>query len=318
MGLQLSQCLELRQELKLSQIIETNMLLSVPDEVLSLVMGKISTNPEIIESFLQRERKEKQRASSADESVKAIYYSLFPSKKSGDSASIRGIIGSPDLSGLEDCLSDTVVTITPDVIYKGRKNQAPKLKYSEHLTGSVTIQIMQLDVSRYNETSRLLNRLRLFNDWKNGLLRNVYAYIGDVQRNFFEELEYARCRILFAKDIANYVGVSESTIYRALSNRYIQAESIRGRKEIINSKDLIVTPDDLKKFIALPVLNGVMKEEFGIGIAYSDSEIIGKYPGLARRTIAKYRQTSDIPPANIRNQEYANAQRTEPYQFSKN
>jgi hypothetical protein len=89
---------------------------------------------------------------------------------------------------------------------------------------------------------------------------------------------------------------------------------MEGDQRFFYAKDLLVLPDELKKYQVLPELNSIFSEEFRRGKAYSDREITEKIPSIARRTVAKYRLNADIPNITERNQIYKSGEKSRPYQ----
>ena len=87
--------------------------------------------------------------------------------------------------------------------------------------------------------------------------------------------------------------------------------------EVIYSKDLLVTKDQLKRFEAIPPLNGVMEREFNEGIVFSDQDIASGL-NITRRTVTKYRELSGIPNRKERKQAYDARELNNPYLFFSN
>ena len=304
----------LKQELRLTQIIEFSNLMAVPDEVLNAVVGAVSYNPEIVESTLQRKKEESHSFVHNSEKVRTLYSSLTPSKGDSDSRK-SGLIGSPDLKDLKDCLGQYQTAITSDVTYIGRRNEKPELVFSDHLKGSMNLSLFQLDASKYPETSKLLYQLKNFDEWKRKTLKNAYVIIGGTQREFLEDFDKTRYNILNQKNLAEKINVSEGAVSRILSNRWVEARNIAGDQQFLYAKDLLATKNDLKKYNALPILNEILAEEFKNREAYSDRIIAERVPNLARRTIVKYRQSSGIPAYSERNKVYRAEEIEEPFKF---
>tara|TARA_Y100000034_G_C6889645_1_gene409060 strand:- start:1410 stop:2363 length:954 start_codon:yes stop_codon:yes gene_type:complete len=312
--------LELKQgiNLRLMQVIELSNLISIPDEVLNVVTGAISYNPDNIETILQNRRKDQVKREDGSTKTQIIYSSLMPSK--GDEnikrSSSNGLIISPDISTLEGCLENYKTNITPDMTYIGRKNKRPEIVFSDHLKGSIPVMaIQQLDTSKYPETSKLLSQLKKFDEWKRSTLRDAYVIIGGVQREFLEEFDTAKFNMLDQQKIANKLDIHLSTISRILANRWVEARNIHGNQKFMYAKDFLITNDSFKRYSLLPSLNNVFIEEFEKGTAYSDIKISEKVPNLARRTIAKYREMDDIPISRERNEIYKEGSRTEPFKL---
>jgi len=309
MQIQLSQAQELRQEMTIAQKIELTNLMAVPDEVLNVVVGALAYNPKGVEEALQR-RKAERKYSDAAEKSQAIYTGLTDSMGIGTNG---GTIGAPDIGSLEGCLSGFQASVTPDVTYIGRKNDKPDVVFSDHLKGSFGLHMLQVDSSEYPETAKLLAQLRRFDSWKRGELRKSYIEIGDVQREYFEKYNPARFNLLGQKELAERVGLSSGTISRILENRWVEARNLDRENKYIKAKDLLVTGDQLKRYITVPRINALLKKEFESGDALSDDDISKQLHNVARRTVTKYRHKAGIPTAKERSRSYRTNGVSEPY-----
>lgn len=308
----------LRPKLRLSQVIELSNLMVVPDEVISVVAGAISYNPDSIEERLQKIKKENPSMySTTGKKTQTIYSSLIPSKGNSEGKKgIEGIVGQPDLRYLEDNFRKYSTNLTPDVTFIGRKNEKPELVLSDHLKGSINLMMLTVDPSEYPETAKLLSNLRKFDGWKRETLSEAYTMIGGAQREYFEDFDSGKFNIFSQDNLANKLNLTTSTISRILGNRWVEARNIEGEQKYIYSKNLLKTSDEIKKYKAIPLINRLLSEEFRMKEAYSDKEIVERLNGvLARRTISKYRANSGIPGINERNKEYRNFNLDEPYQI---
>ncbi|MFH1210435.1 MAG: hypothetical protein V1645_00820 [archaeon] len=309
-ALQLSQ--GLRQEIKLSQVIEFNNLMAVPDNVLNVVTGAITYNPDTIETALQNFKREQPRGDSSTK-VQNIYGALA-SPKGDDKFRRGGMIIGPDLRTLEECLGTYPAIITPDVTYIGRKDERPEVVFSDHLKDSIML-LLQIDQTKYPETSKLLARLKSFDTWKRGKLREAYVILGGEQREFIATLDPFRYNLFRQDQLADKMELSTSTISRILSNRWVEARNTEGIEKFLYAKDLFATRDDLNRYTALPTLNKILEEEFERKAAFSDREISERVSRLARRTVTKYREESKIPNFSERNRMYKTSDVTEPFKF---
>lgn len=307
---------ELRQQMSLTQVIEFSNLLAIPDEVLSTVALGISYNPASVEAVLRQRREQGTVKPDTSGKVQSLYAHLTNPQRDADAVKeLQGVIFSPEVGSLENCLGKYSVVITPDVTYVGRKDAKPEMVLSDHLKGSLNLQLAQLEEAQYPETSRLLARLQHFDEWKRRTLRSAYVIIGEVQREFLEDLDNTRYHIFKAENLAEKLQLHESTVSRLLSNRWVEARSVVGDQKVLYAKDMLVTNDGLKKYLALKPLNNLLLEEFERKKAYSDRELTEKVRGLARRTIAKYRLEAGVPGTCQRNEAYKSAERTEPYKL---
>jgi len=276
------------------------------------VAGTLLYNPDSIESILQSKRKEKNKEDVSDK-VQSIYSSLSTCNLSNKKN--KGIILSPDVRTLEGQLKVYQAEVTPDVTYIGRKQNKPEIVFSDHLKGARSLLLMQIDTSKYPETSKLLSQLKKFDEWKRSKLRESYAVFGDKQREFFENFDITKYHIFKQEDLANELTLNPGTISRILSNRWVEARDINGNQKFFYTKDLFVTSDNLKKYMILPKFNKMLEEEFKRKKAYPDYEIQKKIPSIARRTVAKYREDASIPNFAERDKIYKSEELKEPYRI---
>ncbi len=306
---------ELKQGLKLSQAIQFSKLMSVPDEVLSAVAGAILYTPDSIEGILREQKVQPGVHDDKVKKVQTIYSSFLPSKGDAEGSG-KGIVPAPDLRALEGRLGDCKVIATPDVTYIGRKSEKPEVVFSDHLKGSTGLFMLQVDSSKYPESSRLLDQLKRFDDWKRSKLRDSYVLIGGAQREFLEDFDPLMYRVFTQEKLARVLGNNAGTISRLLSCRWAEARSISGEQRVIYAKDFFVSSADLMKYAASPMLNNLFQEEFEHGKALSDSDISKKIRKVARRTITKYRMEHEIPDVYERSKAYKEGSRKEPYKIA--
>ncbi|HVY54908.1 MAG TPA: RNA polymerase factor sigma-54, partial [Thermodesulfobacteriota bacterium] len=140
-------------------------------------------------------------------------------------------------------------------------------------------------------------------DEREAAVKKIIAKIVEVQRDFFEHgKDYIKPLIL--KDVAQSVGVHESTVSRVTSRRYIQTpqgtielKSLFSRK-IETSHGKEVSFERVKSMI-----KEIVAEELPES-PYSDEDISKilerRNVIVARRTVAKYRKTLKIPSSSAR------------------
>ncbi|MEM7007992.1 MAG: RNA polymerase factor sigma-54 [Thermodesulfobacteriota bacterium] len=144
-------------------------------------------------------------------------------------------------------------------------------------------------------------------DEREQTVKKIISKIVDVQREFFEHgKEYIKPLIL--KDVAQSVGVHESTVSRITSRRYIQTpqgtielKSLFSRKiEASNGQDVSF---EKVKSIMKNIIAGELPES-----PYSDEDISKIFERrnikVARRTVAKYRKILKIPSSSVRSRQY--------------
>jgi RNA polymerase sigma-54 factor len=138
--------------------------------------------------------------------------------------------------------------------------------------------------------------------------RTIYKVsqsIVNFQRDFFEK-GVACLRPMVLRDVAEDVGMHESTISRVTTNKYMHTpQGIFELKYFFNNS--------INSFVGEPVASESVKERIRRIIQeedptkpYSDSEIVEMLEkeniNIARRTIAKYREMLNILPSNKRRQ----------------
>jgi len=144
-------------------------------------------------------------------------------------------------------------------------------------------------------------------DEREATVKKIISKIVDVQREFFEHgREYLKPLIL--KDVAQSVGVHESTVSRITSRRYIQTpqgtielKSLFSRRiESSQGKDISF---EKVKSIMKYIISGELPQS-----PYSDEDISKIFERrnikVARRTVAKYRKILKIPSSSTRSRQY--------------
>lgn len=132
---------------------------------------------------------------------------------------------------------------------------------------------------------------------------NIAKEIVRIQRGFFDE-GVSRLRPLIMADVARTVGIHETTVSRAIANKYMQTP--RGVFEMkyffspgVKTADGgSVSTESIKEALARLV------EAEDAARPLSDQDLAGRlreqgYP-IARRTVAKYREELGIPPSHER------------------
>jgi len=290
-----------------------NNFMKVPDEVLSMISNLVVANPERVERLLEGLKSEKGVSQyDSDKKIQSIYSSFtnFSENASGKG----GIIIEPDFRGLESIINQTGVVVTPDVTYIGREKQKPELVFSDHLRGATGLYLLQVNSSDFPETAKLFSQVKRFDSWKRKKLTEVYAILGREQREYFEKFNPLTFNLFNDSCLAKEMGLSPSTIYRILCNRWIEARNIEGEQKVMFAKDLLKTETDITKYHNLSKLNKLLLEEYQNEKGYSDQEMARRIPSIARRTITKYRLESGFPVGSSRRREYFKG-RDEPFSF---
>ena len=201
--------------------------------------------------------------------------------------------------------------IMPDVVVK-KENNKWKIKINEDSIPSLRINSVYKNmISRANniDNQTLKSHLQEAN-WciknlqnRGETLKKVTECIVEYQRDFLEHGEMAM-KPLILQDIADKLGMHESTISRATTRKYIHTP--RGTYELKYFFPSHVTTNDggscsstaihalIKKLIDDELPNKPLSDNKISALLKEDGI------NVARRTIAKYRETMIIPPSNER------------------
>lgn len=152
---------------------------------------------------------------------------------------------------------------------------------------------MELDIRRGKE-------LKKYVEIRKNIMKKVVHKIVEKQRDFF--LKGERYQIpLTQKDIGDELEISESTVSRAIQDKYIQTDNgIISLKSLFSSN---VGTDDTSSSSIKNLIADIIEAE-DKDSPLSDDRIVGilKNKGLiiSRRTATKYRNELKIPPAYMR------------------
>jgi len=134
-------------------------------------------------------------------------------------------------------------------------------------------------------------------------VRKVVENVVRVQRDFFEHGE-KYLKPLRLKDIAEIVGVHESTVSRITSNRYIQTPSGVMELKSLFTRGLDTTTGKQVSFERVKSMIREIIENESETNPFSDEDISKilkrKNVNIARRTVAKYRKILKIPSSSKR------------------
>ena len=210
---------------------------------------------------------------------------------------------------------DTEKFIVPDFfLYKvGNEYQLqfnknfPKLRISNYYRNLIRNQAnLTTETKKYvREKLEAAKRILKCLEEREAAVRKVVEQITETQKDYFEHgTEYLKP--LRLKDIAESVGVHESTVSRITSNRYIQTP--RG---VIELKSLFSRGVDTStgKQVSLERVKSIIKEivsNENLQNPFSDEDISKilerRNIKVARRTVAKYRMMLKIPSSSKRMQ----------------
>lgn len=134
-------------------------------------------------------------------------------------------------------------------------------------------------------------------------LLKVGQKIAEVQQSFFEEGAEAM-KPLILSEIADQVGLHESTVSRVTSKKYLATPSgLFELKHFFSSKLASNTGGETSSTAIRAIIKKITEEE-NPQKPLSDSKIVDILKArdieVARRTVAKYRESLSIPPSNER------------------
>ncbi len=179
---------------------------------------------------------------------------------------------------------------SPKVII--RSEYRDMLKDSEN--GSAVADFL---TSRFNTARWLIRSI----DRRNETILKVTGEIVRRQKAFFEEGKQA-LRPLTMKEVAEAVGVHESTVSRAVNGKYLQCSQGVYELRFFFTGAADAAGDATSEYLKQIIANLVQAEDQRLPMSdRSISEAI-MIMGIkiSRRTVAKYREEMGIPPSNIR------------------
>lgn len=136
-------------------------------------------------------------------------------------------------------------------------------------------------------------------------LYKVSQSIVNFQREFFEH-GVAHLKPMVLRDVAEDVGMHESTISRVTTSKYMHtSQGIFELKYFFNSSINSVVGDAVASESVKERIRRIVRDEDSAK-PYSDKEIVDRLKGdnisIARRTVAKYREMLNILPSHKRKQ----------------
>ena len=134
-------------------------------------------------------------------------------------------------------------------------------------------------------------------------IQNIAREILNKQKEFFEK-GISQLKPLTMAQIAEIVGVHETTVSRAIANKYIQTpQGIFEMKYFFTPGFTSETGESISNSSIKDAINDLIKNE-NHKQPLSDQEIVQilleRGIHIARRTVAKYRQELGILPSNLR------------------
>ncbi len=134
-------------------------------------------------------------------------------------------------------------------------------------------------------------------------LREITEELMKVQVEFFEK-GFSHLRPLRLKDIAQTLGIHESTVSRALHGKYIQTpQGTIPYKSFFSTKLETTSGEEESQKSIMQKIRSLVEKEDAVN-PLSDQEIVKRLQAegivIARRTVAKYRDLMRVMPSHLR------------------
>lgn len=211
-----------------------------------------------------------------------IILTLNPRPASGFSSSIEVNYPVPDI-----IIKDNAVQLNP-VIYKDININ----------TSYLSLESESKETKKYIESKlKQVSWLQQCLTQRKNLIYDIAVFLLDYQQDFF--MNGGACHPLLQKDLAMLLGVHESTISRAIKDKYIYCD-----KGFILLSDLIPkgTEDNSVDSIKETIKEVINNEDKIMPLSDQKITTLLKDKGIeiSRRTVAKYRSELNIPDASGR------------------
>lgn len=211
-----------------------------------------------------------------------IILTLNPRPASGFSSSIEVHYPVPDI-----IIKDNAVQLNP-VIYKDININ----------TGYLSLEAESKETKKYIDSKlKQVSWLQQCLSQRKNLIYDIAVFLLDYQQDFF--MNGGACHPLLQKDLAMLLGVHESTISRAIKDKYIYCD-----KGFILLSDLIPkgTEDNSVDSIKETIKEVINNEDKIKPLSDQKITTLLKDKGIeiSRRTVAKYRSELNIPDASGR------------------
>jgi len=190
------------------------------------------------------------------------------------------------------------------------EDRLPQLRISSVYRRMLENKSPDNDATRSYVKEKLRNALWLIKsvDQRQKTIYKVSASIVRQQKEFLDHgLEHLRPLVL--RDVADDIGMHESTVSRVVSNKYMHTpQGVVAMKYFFHSGIACTYGDNVSSVTIKQRIKKIVEEE-NTKRPLSDSRIVSilERDGLrqARRTIAKYRDELRIPPSNQRKNLYS-------------
>ena len=210
-------------------------------------------------------------------------------------------------------VSDTPQYITPeativedgdDFLIVPNKNHIPKLRISQNYLNILEDPNASDDVKEYirdkiNKSKALIKSV----EQRQSTIMRIAEVILDTQHDFFK-YGVEKLKPLTMQQVADRLGLHETTVSRAIANKYIQTpRGLFDFKYFFSSGYQSSNGEEVSNRSVMEKIKDIIARE-NTSKPYSDQKIseILKENGLdvARRTVAKYRESMGIPTSNLR------------------
>jgi hypothetical protein len=140
--------------------------------------------------------------------------------------------------------------------------------------------------------------------WMLSCRKSLYEAVAAYQSDFLITWSPRRLKPLNVSDVSRALNLPyHATTYSRMTLGR-RARLITGqRSALIDVRVLFPTVEDLVKYRAISKINLELQHEWQQRKALSDSKI-ASVVGIARRTVAKYREEAALPPAHVRQKAY--------------
>jgi RNA polymerase sigma-54 factor len=198
--------------------------------------------------------------------------------------------------------------ITPDIyVYKVddeyvvalNEDGLPKLRISSFYRGALLKSSSEGQSTREYVQEKLKSAMWLIKSiyHRQRTIRNVMKSIIDFQRDFFDH-GAGRLKPLVLRDVAESVGMHESTISRVTTNKYVHTpHGIFELKYFFNSRIQAVDGESIGSESVRTKIKEILGRE-NSRHPYSDQQIVAMLKAenikIARRTVAKYREAMGV------------------------
>src|SRR5262249_52554962 len=152
-------------------------------------------------------------------------------------------------------------------------------------------------------------------NWIIKTLSECYLRIGKAQASFLLDLIPQNLTLLPITRLRDEFASPYhlSTYCRLLQNRSVKIMALTCTRWFPLAF-LLPTKEEIAKYHWVPIFNGAMKDELESKTAISDEDLSTMIRGVTRRTIAKHRQSANIPPHWVRQEAYNKGKDT-PYRI---